>query len=126
MKFHFLALTLLAVLALTLTGCGKSGDAGSTGSAKVDPSPVEKSFASADDAIKAAATKAVNAVNSSDYALAMAELLKLAADPKLNDQQKRAVADVLDQLKKATNDAGKDAAGEAGKAIGDAQKTLGK
>jgi predicted small lipoprotein YifL len=120
MKPSLLSLVLLAILALTLTSCGKSGSAG------IDPSPVEKSFASADDAIKAAATKAVNAVKSADYNLAMAELLKLAADPKLTDAQKRAVAEVLDQLKKGADDAGKEATGEAGKAIGDAQKTLGK
>ena len=112
MKPLLLALTLLAVLATTLTGCGKSASVENT---KVDPSPVEKSFAGADDAIKAAATKAVNAINSTDYTLAMAELLKLAADPKLTDPQKRAVAEVLDRLKKATDGAGKEAAGEADK-----------
>ena len=120
MKSHVLALALLSMLTLALLGCGKSG------SASVDPSPVEKSFASADDTVKAAATKAVDAVKSADYNAAMAELLKLAADPKLTDSQKKAVAGVLDQLKSAVAESGKEAAGDAGKAIGDAQKTLGK
>ncbi len=120
MKSQFLVLTLLPILFLGLLGCGKSG------SVSVDASPVEKSFAGADDTVKAAATKAVDAVKSADYNAAMAELLKLAADPKLTDPQKKAVAKVLDQLKMAVADAGKEAAGDASKALGDAQKTLGK
>lgn len=120
MKTQFFALTVLAVLAFALGGCGKSG------SASVDPSPVEKSFAGAEDTVKATATKAVNAVKSADYNAAMSELLKLAADPKLTDSQKKAVAEVLDQLKAAVAEAGKEAAGDASKALGDAQKTLGK
>jgi len=67
---------LLDQLKKTTSAAGK--EAG--GASAVDPSPVEKSFASADAAIKAAATKAVNAVRSADYSLAIAELLKLAAD----------------------------------------------
>src|SRR6266545_5024726 len=113
MKSRFFALTLLAILTLSLLGCGKSGSAG------VDASPLEKSFAGADDAVKAAATKAVNAVKSADYDAAMAELLKLAADPKLTDSQKKAIAGVLDQLKTAVAESGKETAGDAGKAIGD-------
>jgi N-acetylglucosamine kinase-like BadF-type ATPase len=120
MKSHILALPLLSILTLAPLGCGKSG------SANVDPSPVENSFAGAEDAVKAAAARAVNAVKSADYDLAMAELLKLAADPKLTDSQKKAVAQVLDQLKSAVSDSGKAASDDASKALGDAQKTLGK
>ena len=101
MKSHFFALTLLCMLSLMLQGCGK------TSSASVDPSTIEKSFASAEDSVKAAATKAVNAMKSADYNAAMAELLKLAADPKLTDQQKRAIAETLDQLKNALTDSGR-------------------
>ncbi|HEU0009052.1 MAG TPA: hypothetical protein VFT34_04465, partial [Verrucomicrobiae bacterium] len=68
----------------------------------------------------------VNAVKSADYNAAMTEILKLAAEPKLTDSQKKAVAGVLDQLKTAVTETGKEAAGDAGKALGDAQKTLGK
>ena len=120
MKSQLLVLSLLPILFLGLPGCGKSS------SASVDASPIENSFSSADDTIKAAATKAVDAVKSADYNSATAELLKLAADPKLTDQQKNAVAKVLDQLKTAAADAGKEAAGDASKALGDAQKTLAK
>jgi hypothetical protein len=120
MKSRLLVLTLLPILFLGLPGCGKSG------SAVVDASPVEKSFASADDTVKAAANRAVDAVKSADYNTAMAELLKLAADPKLTDPQKRAIAKVLDQIKMAVADTGKEAGADASKALGDAQKTLGK
>jgi len=120
MKSHFFALTLLGILTLALLGCGKSS------SASVDASPIENSFAGADDAVKAAATRAVDAIKSAEYNAAMAELLKLSADAKLTDQQKKAVFKVIDQLKTAAADAGKEAAGDASKALGDAQKTLGK
>src|SRR5262249_29826676 len=103
MKSHLPILVLLSLLILGPVGCGKSGNSG------VDASPVERSFSGADDAVKAAATKAVDAVKSADYNTAMAEFLKLAADPKLTDSQKKAVAQVLDQLKTAVTDAGKQA-----------------
>ena len=114
MKSHLLVLTLLPVLFLGLLGCGKSGNV------SVDASPLEKSFAGADDTVKAAAAKAVDAVKSADYNAAIAELLKLAADPKLTDSQKKAIAGVLDQLKTTVAESGKEAAGDAGKALGDA------
>ena len=112
MKSQWIAFTLLALVALTLPGCGKSSSAG------IDPSTIENSFASAEDSVKAAATKAVDAMKSADYNVAMAELLKLAADPKLTDRQKRAIAETLDQLKNVLPD--------SGKALGDAQKNPGK
>ena len=122
MKSRLFVLALLPLLTLTLTllGCGKSG------SATIDASQVEKSFANADDAVKAAATRAVNAIKTADYNMAVAELLKLAADPNLTAQQKKTVAEALDQLKAASGEAAKDASGETGKALGDPPKTLDK
>lgn len=112
-------------MALTLPGCGKSGDK-SDSSAGVDSLPIEKTFAGAEDTVKATATRAIDAVKSADYNTAMAEFLKLSADPKLTDQQRKAVAEAIDKLKSAVVEPGKEAAVEAGKAAGDAQKTLGK
>ena len=121
MKSRFFVLALFPLLSLTLPGCSKSG------SSTVDASQVEKSFASADDAVKATAARAVNAIKTADYNMAVAELLKLAADPNLTAQQKKTVAEALDQLKAASGDAaGKDAAGDASKALEDAPKTPGK
>ncbi len=61
--------------ALALVGCSKSS--------KVDPSPVEKSFASADAALKSSADKAVAAIKNADYSGALAELQKLAANARI-------------------------------------------
>jgi hypothetical protein len=72
-----------AAAVLGLTGCSKSGDG-----ASVDAAPVEKSFASADSTLKAAADKAVAAIKSADYSSATAELQKLAANVKMTEDQK--------------------------------------
>ena len=117
MKAHYFASAFLALLILAFAGCSKSSSTG------VNPSSVEQSFANADEPVKAAATRAVNAMNSADYNLAMAELLKLAADPNLTGPQRKAVTDALDQLKNAGTDASKQAADGASNALGDAQKT---
>jgi hypothetical protein len=106
------------LLALICAGCSKSG--------KVDPAPIEKSFASSDASLKATADKAVAAIQSADYSSALAELQKLAANAKLTDEQKKAVNDVLAQVQKAVADMGNKAAGEAGKAVDDVKKSLGK
>ena len=124
MKMHHWLLSVLVASVLALTGCSKSGSGG--GTACVDAAPVEKSFASAEPVIKAAADKAVAAIKGADYSSAVTELQKLASNVKLTDDQKKAVTDVLAQVQKAVADMGSKAAGEAGKAIGDVQKTLGK
>ena len=121
MKTRTWILSSLMASVLILAGCSKSGDG-----ASVDAAPVEKSFASADSTLKAAADKAVAAIKSADYSAATAELQKLAADVKLTDDQKKAITDVLAQIQKAVAEAGTKAAGEANKALGDVQKSLGK
>lgn len=118
-KLQSSLLTTFLAATLAFTGCSKSGGS-------VDATPVEKSFATAEASIKEAATKAVDAVKKADYSSAVAELQKLAADVKLTDEQKKAVADVLAQVQKAVTEMGAKAAGEAGKVLGDAQKALGK
>jgi len=119
MKMHTWLLSALIASVLTLTACSKSGGS-------VDASPVEKSFASAEPVLKAAAEKAVAAIKNADYSAATAELQKLAANVQLTDEQKKAISDVLAQVQKALAEMGSKAAGEAGKALGDAQKALGK
>ena len=121
MKLSTWILSALAAAAIGLAGCSKSGDG-----ASVDAAPVEKSFASADSTLKAAADKAVAAIKNADYSAATAELQKLASNVKLTDEQKKAIGDVLAQVQKAVADAGTKAAGEAGKALDDVQKSLGK
>lgn len=104
---------------LVLVGCSKS-------SGGVDAGPIEKSFAAAEPALKAAADKAVAAIKSADYSGALAELQKLGADVKLTEEQKKAITDTLAQLQKVIADLGAKAGNDASKALGDAQKALGK
>jgi len=119
MRRQIWILATLAALALIFTACSKSGGS-------VDASPLEKSFATADTSLKSAANTAVEAIKKADYSSALAELQKLAGNVKLTDEQKSAINNVIDQVKKALADMGNKAAGEANKAIGDAQKALGK
>ena len=109
-------LTGVAAAALAITGCSKSSS--------VNTAPIEKNFASADAATKSAADSVVASVKNADYAGALAGLQKLAADAKLTDAQKKAVSDVIDQVKSALSDAAGKAAGEAGKALEGVQKAL--
>lgn len=119
MKTNLPILAVILTVTLALAGCSKSGGS-------VDPSPLEKSFAAAEPALKSAADTAVTAIKKADYSAAMAELQKLTANVKLTDEQKKAISDVLAQIQKAVAEAGSKAAGEASKALGDAQKSLGK
>ena len=121
MKMHSWILAVFTACAVVLTGCNKSG-----GTASVDPSPMEKSFATAEASLKSAADTAVTAIKKADYSGALAELQKLAGNAKLTDDQKKAVGDIIEQVKKALADTAEKATGEAKKAVGDIQKSLGK
>lgn len=115
-------LSLVSILVLTIffvSGCSKSG-------ISVDTAGFEKSFSSAEAAVKDTANKVVEAVKKSDYSGAMAELKQLASNVKITDEQKKAVNELLAQVQKALADMGNKAADGANKAIGDAQKALGK
>jgi len=116
-QIHWILPSLILAMLLG-AGCSKSGS--------VDPAPIEKSFASSEAGLKAAADKAVAAIKSADYSGAMTELQKLASNVNLTDDQKKAISDVLAQVQKAVADMGKKASGEAGKAMDDVKKSLGK
>lgn len=117
---RFVVLSSLLAAAVTVVGCSKGG------SSKVDPAPIQKSFASAEPSLKATANKAVEAIKKGDYSAALAELQGLLANAKLTDEQKKAIQDVVAQLQKAITEMGQKAATEAGKALGEMQKSLGK
>jgi hypothetical protein len=119
MKSHSFVLSLFTVLALAFAGCEK-------GATKIDTSAIEKSFSSGEAGLKDAAMKAVEAVKKADYAGALKELQGLAANAKLSDDQKSAINGLVEQVKKALADAGAKAAEGASKAMGDAQKAVGK
>jgi predicted small lipoprotein YifL len=101
---------LLAVLGLTmaLVGCGGKG--------KVDTAPLEKSFAGAEAATKAAVDKAVAAIKEKNYSAAVTELQKLSAKAKLTPEQREAIKKVVEQLNEIIAKGLDKAAKEAAKA----------
>jgi hypothetical protein len=107
MKTSIPLLAVLAGVLLVVSGCGS----------KINTSNLEKSFAPAETALKDTARRAADAVKGGDYGGALKELQMLAGNAKLTEDQKKAVSELLDQVKKALADAGN-------KALGDAQKAL--
>lgn len=113
-----LLITCIALaVAVTATGCKKSG---------VDTAPIEKSFSSAEPATKGTADKVVSEIKAGNYSGALSELSRLASDTKLTEDQKKAVADTLEQVKNQIKSAADAAAKDAQKGLEDAQKSLGK
>jgi len=106
MKKLTVALSIIGVAAIALIGCGKSAS-----------SRVESSFASAEPAVKEAATKAVAAVKAGNFGEAMSQLQSLAGKANTPEQQ-QAIKDLLAEV-------GEKLKAEAGKAVEGAQKALG-
>ena len=116
MKFTQTCALFLAAAMVAFVGCKKSGS--------VDTSKLESSFASAPAADKGSADKVVTAVKSGDYAGALAELKTLAGKASLTAEQQQAIKDVMAQVQQLVTDTAQKAAGEAGKAAEDLQKSL--
>ncbi len=117
MKPYQWIVLVMAVLTLAVAGCNKN-------KANVDTAPVEKSFSSADPAVKSSADKAVSAIKSGDYAGALTELKTLAANAKLTPEQQQAIKDVMAQVQNALTGMATKVEGDVGKAAGDLQKSL--
>ncbi len=107
----------VAALALAFAGCNKNKQ-------NVDTAPIEKSFSSAEPTTKTTADKAVSAIKAGDYGGALSELKTLAANAKLTPEQQQAIKDVMAQVQTAITDMATKAQGQAGKAVGDLQKSL--
>jgi hypothetical protein len=116
MKLTSWLLAALAAVILTLPACSKKSS--------VDTAPLEKSFASAEPATKSTADTAVSELKAGNYAGAMAELQKLAAQVKLTPEQQQAVKDVLAQVQQKLADSTAKVGKDAEKAAGDLQKSL--
>jgi len=115
MKFARTIVVGLAALALVFAGCKKSG---------VDTSKLESSFKSAEVPAQTTVEEAVAAIKAGDYAAAAAKLKSVAEKAKLTPEQEQAIKDVLAQLQQLLGDAAEKAGQEAGKAVGDLQKSL--
>ena len=125
MKTSTLLASLLTTAALALFGCNKGSD-DHAGHVHVDPSPIEKAFASAEPSLKETADKAVSALKKENISAATTELQKLASQVQLTDAQKKAVNDALAEIQKAAANVGKQATEGANKATESLQKSLGK
>ncbi|MCE9619523.1 MAG: hypothetical protein K8R92_06410 [Planctomycetes bacterium] len=114
MKMHALILALVAACSITLFGCDGSGS--------IDTTQLQHSFANAEAGLKSAADTAVTAIKKADYSGALADLQKIAGDAKLTPEQKTAVNNVIEQVKKMISDMAAKAQGDASKALGGVPK----
>ena len=114
MTNHILAA--MAAIMLLPSGCGSKSS--------VDTAPLEKSFASAEPANKAAANEAVSSIKSENFSGAVAQLQKLASQAKLTPEQQQAIKDTLAQVQKQLADAAAKLSKDGQKAATDLQKSL--
>jgi len=92
----------LAAALLLGSGCGKSKSGPEAAAGQLVPVDVPKlrdTCASGSAAVKTGANRAVMALRVGNYATALAELEKLAADRSLTEAQKQAVKEVSEQVK---------------------------
>lgn len=113
-RFAFMA-AVVSVSALVLLGCSKSG---------VNTSKLESSFKSAEPAAKSNVDAAVTAIKAGNYAEALAKLQAAAAQAKLTPEQRQAIQDVIEQVQKQLAAKAEQMKKDAGKALGDLQKSL--
>lgn len=93
MKNSFLKVLLFAA-ALALVGCQKE-----EGESGLDLTKVQAAFATSGDSIvKLEWDKVVTAVKAQDWVAAGSALKQLAADAKLNDEQKEALKDLAEEI----------------------------
>jgi hypothetical protein len=116
MKSYILILVAFALC--VASGCAKKE--------QVDTVKLEASFNTAEPSTKGEVDKAVAAIKQQDWAGATASLQRLGADAKLTEDQKKAVKDTLEDVGKVIKDTAQKAVDGAGKALEDAQKSLGK
>jgi len=116
MKLHYLLLTLIAAVTLTVTGCNKDG------TVNVDTAKLTSAFSTAEADAKTAVEAAAAAVKNADYSGAITQLKALGDKYKLTPEQQQVVTDTIAQVQKAIEAMASKAAGEASKAADDAGK----
>jgi hypothetical protein len=97
-----LGLCLSLLLAITLAACSKgpsAPDPVDINGVKVDLPKMQAAFANSSQELIVASGPPLMAIRYGKYAESIPDLEKLAANPNLNDAQKKAVTDVLAQMK---------------------------
>jgi len=99
-----LILVILSLSLLAFTGCSKSGNAVSTeamdiNGVKVDLPKLDAAMSSASTEIQTSYSMAKRSLRYRQYMQAMMDLDKFSQTPGLTDEQKKLVAQVMDQLK---------------------------
>ncbi len=92
----------MAGAVLLFSGCSKSPSGPEAAAAQlvsVDVPKLRDTCASGTATVKAGANRVIMALRDNNYATAVAELEKLAADPGLTEPQKQAVKEVTGQAK---------------------------
>lgn len=114
--------SLLVTAMVFLAACSKS----EAPAGNVDTAPMQKSFASADPTVKGSADRAVALIKQGNYQGALQELQALAGNAKLTDDQKKAINDTMTNVKNAVIGTFQKGTNQAGKILGDVQKSMGK
>jgi hypothetical protein len=95
-------LVIIAAIVVVVTGCGKKNDAGSPATSAMGAlMKLQQSFPTANPDVQPALSKIASGIRYGQYETALPELDKLAAMPNLNDAQKKAVNETMEQIKKA-------------------------
>ncbi len=114
MKQH-IWIALILALVVGFVGCSsKKGE--------VDTAKLQKSFANSDQKVNSTVQQAVIAIQSDDYAGAITQLKKVAAEAKLTPEQQQVIKDTLDQLSKKVAESAKGAVNEMQKSMPTAPK----
>ena len=106
MKTVNLLLGLVAATGLVAAGCSKSDKTPASAEVNgvtLDLPKFNEAFAEADPEVKRTATEVGFNVRYGKYEEAMMALDKLVNDPKVNDNQKKIVNTLIDQVKKLAN-----------------------
>jgi DNA anti-recombination protein RmuC len=118
MKHIILVLTTLVALALWTAGCTQQEKT------HIDTANLERSFASSDPAAKQQVERIVASLKSEDFASAGASLQSLAANLQLNDDQRQAINETLEQLQREIAKTAEKIRDSASTAVEELQKAL--
>lgn len=102
MKTTYPLFLILTAAALALTGCSKpSTPASAIAGPMAKAANLQKAFPAAGPGLKASLDKIASDIRYGEYPAVLAELEKVAVDPSLTDDQKKAVSDTTEEVKKA-------------------------